>query len=84
MNDAEIVGMVAIGISTLISLFISVGKPLMDNQKVMVELNASVKMLTNKLDKLETRYNEIENIIQNHDIRIHDLERRKKYEQGNA
>ena len=84
MNDAEIVGMVAIGVSTLISLFISVGKPLMDNQKVMVELNASVKMLTNKLDKLETRYNEIETIIQNHDMRIHDLERRKNYEQGNA
>ena len=84
MNDAEIVGMVAIGVSTLISLFISVGKPLMDNQKVMVELNASVKMLTSKLDKLETRYTEMETIIQNHDIRIHDLERGKKYEQGNA
>ena len=84
MNDAEIVGMVAIGISTLISLFISVGKPLMDNQKVMVELNASVKMLTSKLDKLETRYTEMETILQNHDIRIHDLERGKKYEQGNA
>ena len=81
MNDAEIVGMVAIGISTLISLFISVGKPLMDNQKVMVELNASVKMLTNKLDKLETRYNEIENIIQNHDMRIHDLERSIQHEE---
>ena len=84
MNDAEIVGMVAIGISTLISLFISVGKPLMDNQKVMVELNASVKMLTSKLDKLETRYTEMETILQNHDMRIHDLERGKKYEQGNA
>ena len=81
MNDAEIVGMVAIGVSTLISLFISVGKPLMDNQKVMVELNASVKMLTNKLDKLETRYNEIENIIQNHDMRIHDLERSIQHEE---
>ena len=53
----------------------------MDNQKVMVELNASVKMLTNKLDKLETRYNEIENIIQNHDIRIHDLERSRQHEE---
>lgn len=84
MNDAEIVGMVAIGVSTLISLFISVGKPLMDNQKVMVELNASVKMLTNKLDKLETRYNEIENIIQNHDMRIHDLERSKKHEERHS
>ena len=84
MNDAEIVGMVAIGVSTLISLFISVGKPLMDNQKVMVELNASVKMLTSKLDKLETRYTEMETILQNHDMRIHDLERGKKYEQGNA
>ena len=81
MNDAEIVGMVAIGVSTLISLFISVGKPLMDNQKVMVELNASVKMLTNKLDKLETRYNEIETIIQNHDMRIHDLERSRQHEE---
>ena len=81
MNDAEIIGMVAIGVSTLISLFISVGKPLMDNQKVMVELNASVKMLTNKLDKLETRYNEIENIIQNHDMRIHDLERSIQHEE---
>ena len=81
MNDAEIIGMVAIGVSTLISLFISVGKPLMDNQKVMVELNASVKMLTNKLDKLETRYNEIENIIQNHDMRIHDLERNIQHEE---
>ena len=84
MNDAEIVGMVAIGVSTLISLFISVGKPLMDNQKVMVELNASVKMLTNKLDKLETRYNEIENIIQNHDMRGHDLERSKKHEERHS
>ena len=81
MNDAEIIGMVAIGVSTLISLFMSVGKPLMDNQKVMVELNASVKMLTNKLDKLETRYNEIENIIQNHDMRIHDLERNIQHEE---
>ena len=60
MTDAEMIGIVAIGISTLISLFMSVGKPLMDNQKVMVELNASVKMLTSKLDKLETRYTEME------------------------
>ena len=83
MTDAEMIGIVAIGISTLISLFMSVGKPLMDNQKVMVELNASVKMLTSKLDKLETRYTEMETILQKHDVRIHDLERGRKYEQGN-
>ena len=83
MTDAEMIGIVAIGISTLISLFMSVGKPLMDNQKVMVELNASVKMLTLKLDKLETRYTEMETILQKHDVRIHDLERGRKYEQGN-
>ena len=83
MTDAEMIGIVAIGISTLISLFMSVGKPLMDNQKVMVELNASVKMLTSKLDKLETRYTEMETVLQKHDVRIHDLERGKKYEQRN-
>lgn len=85
MEQAKIIGYLVIGASALISLYFTVCKPMLENQKTMVELTCAVRELTNKLIALEsnntdshrrihTKLDAHESKLLEHETRIHDLE----------
>lgn len=51
MSDAQIIGCIIIGLSTIVSLFMAIYKPLNENTKTMVSLSEQMKQLTNEIAK---------------------------------
>lgn len=51
MSDAQIIGCIITGLSTIVSLFMAIYKPLNENTKTMVSLSEQMKQLTNEIAK---------------------------------
>ncbi len=89
MSEAEMIGIVLIALASIVSLFLTVGKPLMDNQKVMIELTITMKNLSQKLTELESnnhdahrrlwaKNEELAHTLEDHELRLHDLEKKEE------
>lgn len=64
MTTAEMIGIVVLGLSSLIGIFTAVYRPLNENTKAMTELTLKVEQLAKEIreqnDKLEKQNREIE------------------------
>lgn len=94
MGQAEIIGYIILALSTIIGLYWTVCKPMLTNQKVMTELTCTMRELGQKLINFENhnrdshkriheRIDEHDEILQNHEIKLHDLERQQNMNRGN-
>lgn len=86
MNTNEIIGLVMVALGVIISTGAAIATPLIKNVKVMTELNASIKNLTEKFNKFEvnnhddhkriwTHNDKQDEEIQDHETRISVLEK---------
>lgn len=53
MNTNEMIGVVVVSLGTIVGTGAAIATPLMKNVKVMAELNASIKNLTEKFKNFE-------------------------------
>ena len=60
MTTAEMIGIVVLGLSSLIGIFITVYRPLNENTKVMTVLTSNIEHLTEKIEEQNSRINEQE------------------------
>lgn len=85
-NTNEIIGAVLVALGTIVSVGFTIGKPLLQNVKIMTELNASIKALTEKFDAFEisnhddhkriwSKNDEQDEVIHRHETRITVLEK---------
>ncbi len=51
MSQTEFIGMMIVGLSTLVGLFIAIFKPINENTKTMTELLLKMDTMTEKMDK---------------------------------
>ena len=60
MLQAEIIGIIVIGLSALVTLFMAIYKPLNENTKAMTTLTSNIEHLTEKIEEQSNRINEQE------------------------
>lgn len=85
MDQAQMIGSVVIALVALAGLYFTISKPMLSNQKIMVELTCTIKELNSKLIALETKNSdshkrmheeleEHEKTLRDHEMRLHDLD----------
>lgn len=85
MSNPEIIGYVILALVTILGLYSTISKPILNNQKTMIELTCAVKELTDKLIDLEKnntdshrrihhKLEDHQRELEDHELRIHDLE----------
>lgn len=82
MSEAEIIGAVVIALGALLGLYWTVCRPMLENQKTMVELTCVMRELKDKLVSLETdnanSHKRIWDTVDKHTNTISDHETRLK------
>ena len=63
---------------TLIGLFMTIGKPIINLQKCITKLQDSVDGLSRRLDKYEQKTDKQDEILQDHETRITVLEQKQR------
>lgn len=56
MYQTEFIGMMIVGLSTLVGLFIAIFKPINENTKTMTELLLKMDVMTEKMDERDEEF----------------------------
>lgn len=77
MSEAEIIGLLVIGLTALISLFMAMYKPLNENTKAMTVLTSNIEHLAEKIDEQNKKIEEQEKALLQYKDHMRDSQKRQ-------
>lgn len=91
MDEATIIGFVVVGLTAIIGLFFTVGKPIIELNKTLTCIQSKIDMIVANLDKTEDRVTkhgkeieEVQRQVDRHELRISNLEECNKTDKFGA
>lgn len=91
MDEATIIGFVVVGLTAVIGLFFTVGKPIIELNKTLTSIQSKIDAVVANLNKTDDRVTkhgkEIEDVqrqVDRHEIRISNLEEQNKVDKYGA
>ena len=91
MDQATLVGSIVVGLTAVIGLFFTVGKPIIELNKTLTSIQSKIDMIVANLGKTDSRVTqhgkEIDNLdrkVDNHEYRIATLEEHNKIDHYGA
>lgn len=85
MDETTIIGFVVVGLTAIIGLFFTVGKPIIELNKTLTCIQSKIDMIVANLDKTEDRVTkhgkeieEVQRQVDRHELRISNLEEYNK------
>lgn len=77
MTTAEMIGIVVIGLSSLIGIFTAVYRPLSENTKAMTKLTMNIEQLAEKIEEQNKRIDEQEKALNNYKDHMRESQKRQ-------
>lgn len=77
MTTAEMIGIVVLGLSSLIGIFTAVYRPLNENTKAMTKLTMNIEQLAEKIEEQNKRIDEQEKTLNNYKDHMRESQKRQ-------
>lgn len=77
MTTAEMIGIVVIGLSSLIGIFTAVYRPLNENTKAMTKLSMNIEQLAEKIEEQNKRIDKQERELNNYKDHMRESQKRQ-------
>ena len=77
MTTAEMIGIVVLGLSSLIGIFTAVYRPLNENTKAMTKLSMNIEQLAEKIEEQNKRIDKQERELNNYKDHVRESQKRQ-------
>lgn len=77
MSEEQIIGLLVIGLTALVSLFMAIYKPLNENTKAMTVLTSNIEHLAEKIDEQNKKIEEQEKALLQYKDHMRDSQKRQ-------